>query len=215
MKLPLIFIILFFSLLSFGQKSETIKEFETILGKEHSKALNHLVTNFEKSIRKKYNEKTEEAYRSYFDEMREKGFPVEVWDSEETQEFTDKYLVKNRLCEEIWMKADSMWMDGEVCNCRYSYRDNEVFIRGRLIDKGLEQTCGVIQNRYGIYHVAFDSIAYSNERIAEYIKVKKIAGAISPSMIAGGFNADGSVDFSNYFIKRIVVIDIYLLGFKW
>ncbi len=62
-------------------------------------------------------------------------------------------------------------------------------------------------NYHGKYRAALKSVANDNKFIAKYLDMTEAAGILHPPMLAYEMLND-KVDFSNYFIKRLIVTEI-------
>ncbi len=194
-----------------GQNSNAHTRFETVFGEKNSAALTMLVDSFELALQEKYATNIEEAYQSYLSEINS-GRRPEVWRKEQKNKLVRKYLEDSEMWNEIWLKADSTWMeDNEFC-CRYRYKDFTTETR-LISNDDIDSLCDILPNKYGLYFDALKAAAEYDENVREYIEVVEIAGVISPLLLASGLSTKDKQYYLNYFGKRFLLLDIYLRGY--
>ncbi len=92
--------------LSFScQQTETnkqIQKFEHILGKSETKALNSLVSDFERNLSKIYpNRSTEKGYQKYLSDFRDSGTITDYYKYNFQSEITNSYFHQSGLWSEV------------------------------------------------------------------------------------------------------------------
>jgi hypothetical protein len=190
--------------------SPDIKEFEHILGKSRSKELNHQIIQFEKEIKETYHTNSiEEALSSYISSADKSGEFSPIYNK------NNKHILMSKsLKDEIWLKPDSCFLDDRFIICNYSYNNKMFQIKNILNNsKSYSVTDRIIFNKKGLYFKALKCISNNNKVVAEYINNLEISGNSSPALFAGWlFTKD--TDLSDYFIERIIFIDIYLQNYN-
>ncbi|WP_297094157.1 hypothetical protein [uncultured Draconibacterium sp.] len=195
-----------------GQNSNAQARFETVFGQKNSAALTMLVDSFELALQEKYATNFEEAFLAYLSEVLA-GKRPEVWRNEQKNKLVRKYLEDSEVWNEIWLKADSSWMEGNDCCCRYRYKDFTT--ETRLISDGdIDSFCGILPNKYGSYFDALKAASEYEENVRDYLEVVEIAGVISPTLLASGLSLENKEYYRNYFGKRFLLLDIYLRGYR-
>ncbi len=189
---------------------EAIK-FEKILGKQKSKELTVLITSFEQLLEENYNtHNSEEALKAYINDINKSGEFGLIYNE-------DKKQMSKNLRDEIWLKPDSCFIDENFIICNYSYKNISFKVRNAFTDKPSQSSSvseNIIFNKRGLYFYGLKKVANKDMLVADYINNLEISGVISPSFLVGMLSAP-KVDFSNYFIKRIIYIDIYMQNYKW
>jgi len=205
-----------------------VQQFEENLGKEKSKALTKKVEFFEKFLSENYENSTvEESYEKFLLEIQSSGWDFDNW------KFDSLLLDSmNNICEisglreEIWLRRDSVWFEGDHLCYYYQYINEEdtfesanffrtdsgithfgmrpLYERNLNRDSILEIEKTVITfNINGKFVKALEKVQDSDSTIINYVDAKLSAGNISPSLFASGF-LYAEPDYSDYFIKRII-----------
>lgn len=193
------------------QYPEVVK-FESILGKKESKELTKIVREFEVELTKYYGVKaTEEAYRKYFNEIKKSG-KIEI------KEFPLRDIVyrlnKSSVRDEIWLKPDSCWRSDQKLHCRYSYRGSSFNYTYYLKDEiEIKPSDYIILNKDGNFFKGLES-ANSDIYVKAYLDNIKVAGIMSPTLLSDAYSKP-NVDYSNYFVKRLTLVEILLSDYKW
>ena len=233
------FISLIVLVLIFGcnnqNQSENIRvqQFEEILGNEKSKALTKKVEFFEKFLSENFeNLPVEESYEKFLLEIKSKGWDFDNWKFDSLLlDSMDNICENSGLREEIWLRRDSVWFEGDHLCYFYQYMNEEDtfeianfertdsgislfgmkprFERNLNRDSILEAERNVITfNINGKFVKALEKVMDSDSTIIYYLDAKNASRDISPSLIAHGI-LYGKPDFSDYFVKRIIVAELF------
>jgi len=198
-------------------------EFDKILGKENTETLNYLVADFENDfLKRKYpNLDTESAYRKYLTEI--------VNGNTTTRNGISKKSIaifkKSNLRLEIYCVADSTWIEPNP------WTDKNLLVKARTRcinpdgtfengamempfyekeisrDSILKRYMNFVRtNHNGKYLKALNAISNKSEFLSDFVKAKEI-GTIAFYIIAEWL-LDYNVDLNDYYIKRIILIDI-------
>ena len=172
---------------SCSQKQSDIRitEFEKVLGERQTKALNLLVSDFEKNLAKIYPDlPTEKGYRRYLNDM--------ISDTISGYE-NYKFMSRKTIAEYI---ESGLW--NEVYETNYSYGINS---------KDSIETINV--NNVGKYMQALYVVKDSDTLIKKYWEKRESAGIMQNEIVVSGI-LSLNPDFNNYFHKRIVVLEFSL-----
>ena len=204
-----------------------ITEFEKILGTENSETLTYLVSNFENDFLKKNypNLGTEMAYHKFLTDLKDNANGS--W--KKTSDKSRRLFDNSNLKLQVYGIPDSVWIEknpdslsfknsGPMIKIRrkflkldgtYQFGESEsTFDASKNEDSIIAQHKKYMQiNYYGKYRAALKSVAKNNEFIAEYLDMTEAAGIIYPPILAYEM-LDQGVDYSNYFIKRLIVTEI-------
>lgn len=195
-----------------GQNNDAKLRFEAVFGEENSEALTSLVNLFELSLQTKYSNNIDVAYQSYLTEIKS-GKSPEIWHKKEKHKWVRKYLVDTEVWNEIWLKADSVWMEGNECCCKYRYKDFARETRSLSLSGDTVCSCEVLPNKYGLYFDALRVASQFDENVRDYLEAVEIAGVISPAVLASCLSSGNAKYYHEYFAKRFILLDIYLRGF--
>ncbi|TXE13802.1 hypothetical protein ES692_17820 [Psychroserpens burtonensis] len=216
MRLIKIFTIL---LLTFScSNKKDIAEFEKVLGKENSETLTFLVNDFETDFLKKWYPtlNTEKAYKKFLADLESgKTDFLENISKESKEKFKQSDL---RL--EIYSYIDSVWVENEfLIKQRFEHKNSDgpvtysIQTHSEFIPKHFDKDSLLLSqlnyrslNYNGKYWKALDSIKERNDFIKEYYKFKIPMGFLHSETIAN-MVSNSELDFSDYFIKRIIVTD--------
>ncbi|WP_179377238.1 hypothetical protein [Winogradskyella wichelsiae] len=156
---------------SCSQKQSDIRitEFEKVLGERQTKALNLLVSDFEKNLAKIYPNLTiDKGYRQYLIDI--KSDTITDWKKFDFQsKKTNSEFYKSGLRNEIYdkdtteLKANNL---GKYMNALYSIKDTDSLIK-KYWDK--KEAIGIMQNS-----IFVDGFLYSNPDFKDYFH-KRIA----------------------------------------
>ncbi|WP_452227746.1 MULTISPECIES: hypothetical protein [unclassified Lacinutrix] len=206
-------------LLTFSCSNEKkIAQFEKVLGKENSETLTYLVNDFESDFLKRQypNLDTKNAYKQFLTDLKNGRTDLLKTVSKESR----KRFEQSNLKHEIYSYVDSVWIE------------NDFLIKKRFVNKSLN---GIIQynvqtqsgnipsnfdkdsliiaemdsrtlNNLGKYWIALDSIKNQNEFIKEYYKFKIPMGFLHPEIVSN-MMLNSDLNFSDYYIKRIIITD--------
>lgn len=217
MKKIVFFVMIVFLFSNCNSKKDTnnqseIAQFESILGRKNVKELNKVLNNFEKFLQEKYEvENDSDAFRAFVKNFSE----------------TDNYKISqmeinnitmplnnNSLRNEIWLKPDSCWKEDNSLFCQYSYNGLQYNYRYSMKhDTNPNKSDFIILNKNGLFFKGLKA-AEEDKYVADYMDAIEISGIISSSLFAGGLAQEGT-DYSDYFVKRLILIEIYLKNYKW
>ncbi len=195
-----------------------IAQFEKVLGKENSETLTYLVNDFESDFLKRQypNLDTKNAYKQFLTDLKNGRTDLLESVSKESR----KRFEQSNLKHEIYSYVDSVWIE------------NDFLIKKRFVNKSLN---GIIQysvqtqsgnipsnfnkdsliiaemdsrtlNNLGKYWIALDSIKNQNDFIKEYYKFKIPMGFLHPEIVSN-MMLNSDLNFSDYYIKRIIITD--------
>jgi len=184
----IIILVSFLSLISclnsnqYSEVSRIIK-FEKFIGHKKALALNEKVANFETFLNENYpRQSLKDAYEKYLEVIRDGEYDKINWRYNMTnQDSIENLFERNGLREEIW-----------------NYEDSDPITEQRVRKF----------NRFGKYLKGLELIQGSDSTIINYIKIKKAVGDVSKNILADGL-LKSNADFSDYFIKRIIVVEFY------
>lgn len=216
--------ILMFSCCSQMSDKEKIEIFENHIGKENARLLTEKVEFLEKCF--KIHDKgltTEESYKNYVGWIESLG--NRLWKIDwKKYDSLNNTILNSPLGKEIWMTKDSVWIDGEMQKTKYVYRGEDGSIISSFvdvetydpsIDKNWEERPSVCWcndfkpfNKDGKYLEALNLVSKNDTILQDYLGVKDGNYGISPGYLAGYF-LSGKVDYSNYFVKRIIVVEMF------
>ncbi|WP_299339508.1 hypothetical protein [uncultured Psychroserpens sp.] len=206
---------------------DQISKFESILGKDNSGTLTHLVSDFEKDfLKRNYPDlKIEKAYLKFLSELE--NDPNGNW--KKTSKKSRELFNNSSLKLQVYGIADSVWIDKKLDslsskssipmikvkwkylgqNGKYNYGSSESsYDTSKNEDSIIAQRKKyIVINYYGKYREALKYVAEHNKFINKYLDMTQAAGSLHPSMLAYEMLID-DVDFSNYFIKRLIVTEI-------
>ena len=213
----LIFLLLFVSC----SDKERIAEFEEILGEENSETLTLLVSDFEnKYLKTKYPHlTTPQAYEKLLTDIRDH----KSQSSNQLLNFDKTRFQKSHLKHELYSYVDSVWVEthSEPKIVRqYKYWDVDTFRTKiswrsyRPQDK--KNKDAIIQNSYmmtdlnysGRFWVALKKTCGNDKFITDYLEMMNIAGPVQPEIMAY-YMLSAGLDYSDYFIKRILITGLY------
>ena len=176
-------------------------DFEMAMGKPQSRALDQWVTEFELFLNYNYPHKDiKSAYTEFLKNVLSGNSLLhQTHLTPDQQADLDSVIKTNRLWNEIW-RMDTLGNDR---------MEHILFISPPVTDSILITRHF---NLSGNYLKALKAIHNSDSVLTEYIKVREIAGDISPAQIARGL-LYYRPDFSDQTIKRIMAIEFG--GFLW
>jgi hypothetical protein len=167
------------------------------------------------------NSKTE-AYQKYLKVIVSGEAKSMSWNYDGmNREETNSQFESSGLREEIFLKPDSVWINTESLKINYCYNQewvlNEFITESLLIGFDISQNPDSIIkakyeerkfNPYGKYLTGLKMIENTNAFLTKYIQMKETAGDISKNILANEL-LKSNPDFSDYFIKRIIVVEFY------
>ncbi|WP_025743533.1 hypothetical protein [Aquimarina pacifica] len=206
-----------------------ISEFENVLGKENSQTLTYLVSDFENDFLKKNypNLNTEQAYRNFLTKL-ENNVAVN-WKKQSEQ--SRKIFDNSKLKLEIYSIPDSIWIERSPKKRTLSNTGPTIIIKRKSLksdgtfefstsetsfrypDSVNEDSIINSQKRYvainyfGKYRNALNSVSKHHKFIEKYLYMTELAGILDPRLVAAEM-LNMNVDFSDYFIKRLIVTEI-------
>ncbi|WP_421807103.1 hypothetical protein [Flagellimonas sp.] len=217
MKKELYFLTLIFILASCSTEKKLITEFETILGAENAEDLALFIQTFEREVLASnytsgnLSQKYQEFTNNCFIEGAYNALPIQ---GESLNRFRD-----TQMWNEIFAQIDSTWIgEYDGLNARVIYNSEigiqEIGTIGRstrdISSLDSLRTAALqwqIWNHRGKYMKAFEKIKDKNAFIKEYYEVKTTLGELSSHLFCDMILRH-KPDFNNYFIKRIIVIEL-------
>ncbi len=202
---------------------ESYETFESFLGQEKASTLNKKVKHFESFLDHTFsNESIEESYIDFLILISRGEYDRIKWENADTT-YEDLYKLfeSSGLREEIFLVPDSVWVVDEALKAKYSSVQegflNEFTEESFLIGFDINQNPdSVIKakyeerkfNPYGKYLIGLKMIENPNAFLTKYIQMKEAVGDISKNILADEL-LKSKADFSDYFIKRIVIVEFY------
>lgn len=206
-----------------------ISEFENVLGEENSRTLTYLVTDFENDFLKRNypNLNTKQAYHRFLTELENNT--AGNW--EKTSEQSRKRFDNSNLKLEIYSIPDSIWIEKNPEKMTLNYAGPMMMIRRKSLksdgtfDFRTSETSvnysnsvnkdSIINSRkryvdvnyLGKYRSALSSVSKHNKFIEKHLYMTELAGILDPRLVAAEM-LDMNVDFSDYFIKRLIITEI-------
>ncbi|AUC80785.1 hypothetical protein [Lacinutrix sp. Bg11-31] len=221
--LKIMMILLLLTSCSDKKTEKKLTEFDKILGKENSETLHLLVSEFENDFLKRQypNLDIKSGYEKFVTEISENKI--------EFVEFSEKsrnLFYESKLRLEIYCVNDSTWIEKNPWN------DKTFLVKGRTkclnpdgtFENGSmempfnenEITKDSIKEKYkyfvesnynGKYLKALNSISSKSEFLKSFYKIRTDFGVIESQLIAEQM-LRYKVDFDNYYIKRLVIIEL-------
>lgn len=182
LKCSLIVLLCLFLSCAEKQIDSSITIFGEILGERQTKALNLLVTDFEDSLIKNYPDLSiEEAYRKYLKELN----------SDATTDGSKFNFQSNETNYEFHQSG----LYDEIYTYNYQYIS------------GSKDSIKVLKvNPIGDYMRALYAVKDSDSLVEEYQSLREATGMMQNELFANGI-LSLNPDFTNYFHKRIVVLE--------
>ncbi len=206
-----------------------ISEFENVLGKENSRTLTYLVSDFENDFLKRNypNLNTEQAYHKFLTELENNT--TENW--KKPSEQSRKRFDNSNLKLEIYSIPDSIWIEKDSEKMTLSNAGPMIIIKRKSLKSNgtfgysTSETSfnysnsvnedSIINSRkkyvdinyLGKYRRALNSISKHHKFIEKHLYMTELAGILDPRLVAAEM-LDKNVDFSDYFIKRLIVTEI-------
>ena len=209
------------------QPNKTQIEFERILGNENSETLTYLVKDFEDDfLRNQYpNLELKEAYKKFLTELRDNK--TDNW--KKISEESINQFSKSNLKLEIFSYPDSVWIEKDTSKLilksapmikrKYKYLANSGQFEYRTSESTFNYTKNINQDSIIELHKTWRDINYvgkfwqalsvagkDDEFIVKYLDMINAAGSIDP-LIMSSEMLDSELDYSNYLIKRIIIIE--------
>ncbi len=200
-----------------------IEKFENFLGKDNSELLSRKVSSFELFLNINFKDLSiEDAYIKYLQIIESGEFENTDWKYDGTgYAGINKMIENSRLRREIWLRPDTVWIENGELYCEYRYIDNKdtFLIRGNslppkydLIENqdsiiNIEKQLSVF-NLNGKYFRGLELVKGTDSILISYIESKHVVGNVAPTIVAGGI-LYYKADFSDYFVKRIIAVELY------
>ena len=200
-----------------------ISEFEKTIGPNNTENLNRLVVDFENNFLKiQYPNLTKDSAYIYF---------LHQYRIQDTSNFKSlKFLMNNPIRLELTTSVDSVWHNEQVDSTNLIHLDrNKINIRERSfnvngdLDRRISESSFpydliysdnktikdwfrilVEPNTEGKYWKGLHSVRHEENFVNEYIEIVESSGRISSSILAMRI-LEYDRDYSNYFIKRIII----------
>ena len=205
-------------------QNNRIKIFEDFIGAEYAELLTQKVKSFERFLSINYPSLPyKEACYAYLKTIQNGGYYEANWTYEGTnRNKIDSLFISSGFQKELHWSPDTVWWEKGTVHVEYRYFEggdtasiesgemwSPTFGSNPNVDSILEVAKQMSDfNQYGRYFRALTLIQDSDSTIMDYVGAKKAAGDISPSLLAGGI-LHRNPDLSDYFIKRIIVIELY------
>jgi hypothetical protein len=207
-----ILIILILFLTSNLVNAQQIQKFESSLGKERATAINEIVNDFEKYLDSNFSgKKLGSKYDKYLEKLS-KGILSKKWRISASNMTQYKKL---ELFDEFGaVTADTVWYDGEFVN--YIWENNDLVqsiipFNDVSIDTIINETKNEIFTRMlveGKFYIALQKIYEENPLVGGFFDLR-YAGDIHDKKSFAGKLLKAKLDYSDYFVKRIIVIGTY------
>ncbi|AXT50320.1 hypothetical protein D1818_05555 [Aquimarina sp. BL5] len=206
-----------------------ISEFENVLGKENSKTLTYLVSDFENDfLKRNYPDlNTEQAYHKFLNELENNT--TGNW--KKTSKKSRKVFDNSNLKLQVYGIPDSVWIERNPDTLSLNNSVPRVKTRRKFLKQDGTYWIGMSEssfndlksqsddsiiklykkyneiNYYGKYRAALKSVAGQSDFIKEYLDMTEAAGILDPRLIAAEI-LNKNVDVSDYFVKRLIVTEI-------
>jgi major membrane immunogen (membrane-anchored lipoprotein) len=205
------------------KRDSRIEKFENFLGKYNSELLSTKVDSFEKFLKINFKDlNLEEAYFEYLNIIESGEFEKTDWKYEGTGYAEINELIeRSGFRKEVWLRPDTVWIENGDLHFEYVYIDKKdtSIIKGNSLSPKydlIENQDSIINiekqlttfNINGRFMRGLEMIKDSDSTLISYIEDKQIMRDIAPSIIAGRL-IFYKADFSDYFIKRIIAIELY------
>jgi len=221
----IIFILIVLTLIACQNQDQDsrIEKFENFLGKENSELLSKKVESLDKFLLINFKGYSlNEAYFEYLKIIESSGFENNDWKYKGTGRAGIKELFeKSGFRREIWHRPDTVWLEeGDVhWENIYIDKNDTTFVKGSTLSRDfdlIENKDSIINdysqllrfNLNGRFFRGLEQIKDSDSTLIYYIEDKRAATNISPTVLAG-LLIYYKADFSDYFIKRIIAIELY------
>jgi hypothetical protein len=199
-----------------------IKDFETFLGKEQSEAFTEKVNIFESFLKINFpNLSIKEAYKRYLQEIVNCEYLEKKWNyTGINRDKLDYFVETSGLRKEIYSKPDTVWIQNGNVRYRSYYIESGdtlstsggVFIVTDPSPNFDSIICEIKNemnfNIHGRFIRGLELIQGQDSTIIKYLDDKYAIANISPSVISDAL-LYRNADFSNYFVKRIVVAELF------
>ena len=205
------------------KRDSRIEKFENFLGKYNSELLSTKVDSFEKFLKINFKDlNLEEAYLEYLNIIESGEFEKTDWKYEGTGYAEINELIeRSGFRKEVWLRPDTVWIENGDLHFEYVYIDKKdtSIIKGNSLSPKydlIENQDSIINieeqlttfNINGRFMRGLELIKDSDSTLISYIEDKQTMRDIAPSIIAGRL-IYYKADFSDYFIKRIIAIELY------
>ncbi len=200
-----------------------IETFESFLGEDNSELLSEKVKSFELFLKMNFNDLSiEKAYLKYLKSIEDGEFEYAYWKYDGTG-YTEinKLIEESGLRREIWLKPDTVWIVDGKLYYEYTYFDSkDTFLtQGNSLfpeDDLIVNQDSIIKtekqpstfNINGKYIRGLELVKDNDSAIITYIDNKHALINVAPTIVAGEL-LYYKADFSDYFIKRIIAIELY------
>jgi len=133
-----------------------------------------------------------------------------------------KEMRKNDLAREIWLVPDSCWFVGKVLHIRYIYNNDTILSKGS-VNKYNNDLTGVdslthecrSSNLYGLYYQSLKLAGNYHPFVKDFVEITKNAMSYpDPALMLNAF-VDTNFDFSDYFARRLIMINIFFFDLRW
>jgi hypothetical protein len=224
-KITLILGFIFFSISVIGQSENQISKFENVLGKTNSETLTYLLSDFENHFLKQNFPKlsVEKSYERLLENISQ-GKYNHLTVLSENKNFSKE--AKNRfnnsqLKQELYYFRDSVWFEGEKLKAGFYYKNpngTTEFKTVNILKKDFMNEMekdSLVQllmdsprefKTFGKYMNAMKSVKNNDSFLENYYDDKETAGFLSPEIYAK-LMLNYKLDFSNYFYKRIILLE--------
>ena len=193
--------------------------FKELVGKENIKTIDFLINDFEKNyLNREFPElKTNEAYKRFLIKISANE-RIDI--SDFSLKGIDKFT-KSKLLLDIYEFPDTVWLDENlVVNMKFidKLEDGTDNVRSGKAWKPIQEyhdKDSIISSELNCRHLlysgkyinALDSIKNGNKYIYDYVDTRKLAGKISPTILANNM-LKNDLDYSNYIIKSIILLEL-------
>ena len=221
----ILLIILTFSLTANIYCQEPLQEFNEILGEEQSSAFDQAVASYKKFLELNYsdqeslgdqNSKFLKDFKSIYtsgppnwkfpddiqavlDEWEKSGLRKEIrlWPNENYHPNHFPDLDEND-------SPDSEKIEVETDDEIIPIRDRD----GKIISEPARTDSFLVSNTFGKFLYALDQCCSTDTLVNDYVEVKRIAGDISPSLMAGAYS-DFEESLNDPILTRMIIAELY------
>lgn len=208
-----ILIILLSLLTSNLDTAQQIQKFESSLGKERTKAVNEIILDFEKYLDTNFSGKEIDTKYDKYLEKLSTGNLAKKWRI--SSQKLSKYKKLELFDEFGTVRADTVWYDGEFVNYIW---ENDDLVQSIVpftdvdIVKIIEETKNEIFTRMlveGRFYIALEAIYEENPLAKGLWDTRHAEGNSYDKKWYAGELLKAKLDYSNYFVKRIIAIGTY------
>ena len=214
-----------------SNQNAKIRKFESVVGKDIATCLDLSVKLLDSLVVEYYHDHTTDI-----DTLFSNFTKGVIGDSIDWDRFYNhKLVVKNYqqiaqekgLTNELFLQYKNSKIDNDSISLSYEYRPKDATAavstmnrEWKLSDTEIKNTDSLLlaiqkeiqPNMYNKYYKGLEQVSKNNKLIGEYLrKRRQFHGRVKPSLILSGLE-DLELDYSDYFYKRILATEIFLLS---